>query len=235
MLIHRINMPSDKTHDRIMIGMNIIPGVREKLADYCVKLPAIICVEEVGEENEKDHIHILAALDPPVSNQTLRNRIKKHFGLEFKKEELYISEWKTDELKHYVCKGPSKSVKTPPVIFHTTWPPEEISTYHEAYWHHVASGVKSSPAKKTKRDADELCDEIANAIKHKYIAKNEDKGSSIEDCHNEICKILLAKKIGRIGDHIAFPYVQAILYRIFPRWVEADFQDRMKRKFNSLF
>lgn len=225
-------MPSDKTHDRIMIGINLLPGVRDKLADYCVKLPALICVEEVGEENEKDHVHILAALDPPVSNQTLRNRIKKHFGVEFKKEELYISEWKTDTLKHYVCKGPSKSVMTQPVILHTTWTPEEIQTYHEAYWQHAASAVKTSPAKRAKQDADELCDTIANTIKHKYIGNPD---ASIKDCHNEICSILLAKKIGRIGDHIAFPYVQAILYRIYPRWVEADFQDRMKRKFNSLF
>jgi len=226
-------MPSDKKSTKWMIGFNLIPGVDEgRVKEYCAQLPALICTREVGE-NEKPHVHILAQFDPPASKQTLSNRIRRFFpDAMFGKADLYLKEWLDVGLCRYVCKGPSKSVQSAPDVVFTTWTDEEVSSYHSAYWEQNATLPKKSTKKEPSKYADDLCQEIADSIKHKYVA-NPDR--TIRECHEEICQLLMAKKKGRMSDNVAFPYVQSILYQIYPRWTEADFTDRMKRKFNSLF
>jgi len=112
-------MPQNEKYKNWMMHIDLLPGVAERLVDYCKKINALICVEENGEETGKPHVHILVSLPEPTSSQTLINRLRKHFvGVDLQKGSFSHSVWRSygldKDTEQYVCKGPSKTIKTPP-------------------------------------------------------------------------------------------------------------------------
>jgi len=219
-------MPANDKCLAWLIHIDLIEGVREKLADYCLKLPALVCVEENGEETGKPHIHILTVLEAPESKQTLGNRLKKIFPVSG--SQFSFVPW-TDfnspdntKVQQYVCKGPSKSVKTPPIVLHKNWL-DDVMIHHENYWKRskeIALENKDKVKKGTHND--EMVAAIIDEIKKEKIDSN--------DIFHTACSKIVKWKKGKINDHVAWPLIQSIEYHFNPSEVTSAFYYRMLKK-----
>jgi len=222
-------MPNNDKHPAYMMHIDLLPGVKERLVDFCVNLPALICCEENGEESGKPHVHLLTILPKPESKQTLINRLKKHFkDVEFEKSNFSHSVWADylndhqSHAKQYVCKGPSKSVKTPPIVLYKNWLDDPL-VHHENYWIRNAEIVEENKDKKKKQTYYEvLADDI--------ISELREDGIQSEEVYRVACHKLIHKTKGKINDHVAFPVLQKIEYHFNPTDVKDAFHQRMLKK-----
>ena len=222
-------MPSNDKYMAYMLHIDLLPGVREKLVDYCVKLPALVCCEENGEETGKPHVHILTVLPKPESKQTLINRLKKHFSdTDFSKGTFSHSVWDSymdpsnNKVEQYVCKGPSKTEKLPPIVLYKNWL-DDVMIHHENYWNRnreIAQENKSKVKKMTYNET--LVGEIISELKEENICN--------EDIYRVACGKLIHKFKGKINDHVAYPMIQQIEYVFNPTEVKDSFHMRMLKK-----
>lgn len=226
-------MPANDKHIAWMIHVDLVEGVREKLVEYCQTLPALICCEENGEETGKPHVHILAVLPEPTSKQTLGNRLKKILPVSGPQFSFVCWEdfnspdpLKATRAQQYVCKGPSKSVKSPPIVLHKNWLDDEL-VHHEAYWQRWGEITAENKDKIKKMSYnDQMVAEIIEEIR-------VDPSADTADIFALACKKILKRKKGRINDHVAFPLIQSIEYHFSPTQVTEAFYDRMLKKKNN--
>jgi hypothetical protein len=218
-----------------MIFVDLLPGVREKLRDYCVQLPALICTEEVGETG-KQHVHILAHFPSPESRQTLRNRLFKFFDIKFKKGECALTQWTTygkdKGLEEYVCKGPQAHaghsakkcvcVKSPPIVLYKNWLEDEM-VHHEKWWDEHNRVLEDSKGAKVP-----LFEELILNIN----GKEELDKTDYMKMFSYVCDQAMVITRGKINDNIAFPHIQRVMYEYFPKVVSGEFQTRMAKKFS---
>jgi len=193
--------------------------------EFYVQFEVLICSQELGDnlETPNPHIHAACLFSSPVSKQTLRNRLRKMFP-DHSKADLCISAWKhygkpEDDMFRYICKGPSKKTKTPPMILHNSTLENPLEL-HEAYWKKNAD-MKAETKAEGKVPPHEVI--IPRCI------KSEDYNEMWEEI---VCKTLQYYR-GKVNDHVAFPVIQACLYHFFPKRTEEDFRSRMARKFSS--
>jgi len=221
-------MPSDDYAHHWMVGIDLIAGVREKLPDFCKHIGAVICCEEKGTQTQKDHCHALVSFPDPVSRITFRNRIKKFFDIKFGKSELYLTIWtsygRDKELEQYVCKGPSTTVQTPPIILYKNWIEDEME-HHEKWWtkHNMMSTEKKS---KTKSSTQELINETIT-----LFSSTPDINSQTESELFEYTTTYIVRKYkAKINDNILFPVIQSIVWHFHPTPIERDILMRMLKK-----
>lgn len=236
-----------------LIRIDLIPGVGSRLLDYCVKLPAIVCTEEVGEgETPNPHVHILATFGQERAKGTdktpgLIQQMKAHFSdTVFAKSDFAFTVWETHgkntDMEEYVCKGPSKTVKTnPKVIYRNPMWFGDIAAFHESWWkkHDVIGEKQKLKALKDKQKTDDkfkAIDLIEERIRH-YAEEHHVGDISAMPRHDIIFQAkreILAYYRGKVNDHVAFPVLQGVLYRFMPTTVEAAFSQRMDDKLKYL-
>lgn len=222
-------MPQNDKHQYWMMHIDLLEGVSELLVSYCQKMSALICCEENGEETGKPHVHILLALPEPTSAQTLINRLKKHFvGVELGRGTFSHTVWRTHGLdkmtEQYVCKGPSKTVKTPPIVRYMSWL-DDVNEHHENYWkrHYAIQAENAQPKGKAKLSYSEtIIQDVITSIKDDHIPS--------EDIFRVACERLCHKFKGQKNDHILFPMVQRIEYEFNPSVVKEELYLRLLKK-----
>ena len=200
------------------IRIDLIPGVREKLVDYCVKLPALICTEEMGSETEKEHVHILAYLQTPTPKQDLTALLKSHFSdSAFSKSNFAFSEWesygKNKLLEQYVCKGPSTAVRYEPIVIYKNWL-EDHMEHHRNYWkiHDDLKVTKSKKKEIKEYDKFFVVDKVYNQLMEAQTTYEVVSQVAPADIwyRNTVNELVLQHYRGKLNDNIAFPVIQGI-------------------------
>lgn len=231
------------------IRIDLIPGVLERLPEYCAKTSALICCQESGEgdsETGNEHIHILSSFTDVVARPDLTAAMKSHFkDSVFAKSDFAFTVWETygqdTAMEEYICKGPSKVSKTPPKVLFKSWLDDPMK-HHEAWWakhETIMTKSKAKLEKAQKTDAQRLAvvEKIHSEIvcwkaDYETLANRQpDQDEIIE--HAE--KLVLRAYSAKVNDHVAFPVLQAVLYKHIPKIVERAFHDRMKDKFKYLY
>lgn len=123
----------------------------------------------VFETASREHVHAWVELTTEERDdhlkrclETMRNRFKYMYKGESKAYSLVKDEGNGNLV--YLAKGPSKEVKTAPVVCHNTWcSEEEVREAHDKYW----SDRATNETKKRKRE-----DEAGGAKKRKAPESN---------------------------------------------------------------
>jgi len=222
-------MPANDKYPAWAIHIDLVEGVREKLGQYCASLPALVCVEENGEETGKPHVHILTVLTAPESKQTLGNRLKKIFPV-FGAQFSFVPwvDYESDsnfKVQQYTCKGPSKSVKTPPIVLYKNWL-DDVMIHHENYWTRADQIARENKDKVKKGTVnDDMVTAIIEEIKNEKVDANS--------VFQVACSKVVKWKKGKINDHVAWPLIQSIDYHFNPSEVSSAFYYRMLKKKQS--
>jgi len=222
-------MPSDDSTISWMVGMDLLPGVREKLPDFCGQIGALICCEELGTQTEKPHVHILVIFPEPVSRITFRNRIKRYFDIKFGKSELYLTQWTTcgkdKGLEEYVCKGPSTTLQTPPIVIYKNWIEDE-QEHHKNWWtKHKELEAKPSKKKNVNTTQDFINETITNFNHDKTVCDLPEP-----ELFEYTTLYVVRKYKAKINDNILFPIIQSIVWNFHPKPIEREIHLRMLRK-----
>lgn len=218
-----INMPANDPKEAWMLTLDRYyprtdPSGQEIPPEFWdfVRIPEKFSVYEVGDEEGVAHSHLLVCFNPPVSKQTLKNRLDKLVP----NHRPRISAWKTygqpdDKLVQYLCKGPS--IEIMPNVIHNPFG-YDIVHYHHLYW-------KVNEDLKASRKDMPLCDRVYEACEADgWEKKNRQK------LIDQICTKVMVLTKGRINDHVAFPHIQSVLYRRDPSFATLEFKKRMYDK-----
>lgn len=210
------------------IRLDEIPGVtRETVISWCRIHNPVLCVrEETDEETPNPHYHI-ALRTEDVTQETIRNRLKKVFGdLPFTKSDFATAIWDNDDkLLQYFCKGPGWKTKTPgspPDIVFTTLLDATLTDLHQAFW--KENSRKGELVKSAKAKSPEVLDECYRHVKDMKL-------SNWYDAVSQVTYFLTDYYGAKINDHILFPMVQHVMWKLDPSAVRKDVTDRMLRKF----
>lgn len=194
-------MPSDQVKSRHwMLTIKERFPIPPAFWDYVTAIPGIICTKELGEHEDNPHYHILMSYHDEASAQTLNNRVRK-ICTEHDSKSLGFTRWKLhghpdDELPQYVCKGPNKNT-LPEVRFNLqNWNVQEL---HDKYW------KKSEKIAKDKTPKIPLFEQILAGVE-----KSPNYWTQMRLCTKMIMKLTK----GKIGDHIAWPHIQAAMYQL---------------------
>ena len=217
-------MGNDKKLPAWIIRVDDVPGQEFPPAFWeFVKTPGLFCCKELGAltDSPNPHYHVATRWEPPESKQTIINRIKKLFPW-FTKSDFAVSEWKTydlsaDEAYIYLCKGSDKDT-LPQIIFNRTL--HDVKTLHARYW------AKNAELKKKPKDSP-LCEQVYDLIGDQL------KDLNFENKFDLICDTIMSITRGKVNDNIAFPHVQAVLYRVDPATTALSFRYRMMKKYES--
>lgn len=206
------------------IRVDEIPGVtREAVASWCVANGAVLCVrEETDEDSLNPHYHI-AIRTIEISQETIRNWVKKLFPGEFSRSDFSTAVWDSDDkLLKYFSKGPGWKTKTPgalPDVVFTNLLEATVKSFHEDFWKE-----NSSRGKKIKKSKVDLVDEIYEKAKKE---KFTDWYSAMEFVSGEFIDSLS----GKVNDNVLFPLVQSVMWKLDPGAVKKSVFQRMSQKF----
>jgi len=210
------------------IRIDEIPGVtREVINEWCIKHKAVLCVrEETDEETPNPHYHIALRCEE-VSQETARNWTKKAFGdSPFSRSDFATATWDGDDkLLKYFCKGSGWKAKTPgplPDIVYTTLLPMTVQSLHSEFW--AENSRKGDRVKSAKGKSPEMLDECYNHVKAMKL-------SNWYDAVHAVTCYLLEQYGAKINDHVLFPMVQSVMYRLDKPGIAKDVTERMIKKF----
>lgn len=210
------------------IRIDEIPGVtRETVISWCRIHNPVLCVrEETDEESPNPHYHI-AMRTEEVTQETIRNRIKKVFGdSPYSRSDFATATWDNDDkLLRYFCKGPGWKEKTPgapPDVVHTSLLAMTIEELFREFWkENTRNGER---VKTAKLKTPEILDECYNHVKAMKLA-------NWYDAVSQVTYYLTDHYGAKINDHVLFPLVQHVMWRLDPSAVRKDVADRILRKF----
>jgi len=237
-----------------LIRIDLLPGVQEKLHDYCVQLPALICTEEAGEgETPNPHVHMLASFDQDqpsyeskkTNNPGLIAKMKAHFSdTVFQSTDFAFTVWDqhgmNTGIEEYVCKGPYKGLKTEPIVkYKSPCFYHDVLMLHEAYWK-VHKAILDKRDLKIKKEKQKMDDKMKSVDACRKLIDNymQIDGVAVAPRHityDYCCKAVIEHFKGKVNDHVAFPVVQALMYQYEPVATVATFQRRMQDKFKYLY
>lgn len=237
-------MPKIVTSRHWTIRIHLIPGILDGIAEYCGKLPALLCVREAGESAADgiEHVHILASFPTERTKPDLIKDMKTHFkDTVFAKHNFAYSVWESyginKDLEEYLCKGPSKTVQTKPTILYRNWL-DDVDVHHANWWakHNEILKKKSSKKKITEHDRMFVVERVNEKLQ---MLIDEDVAAGRQNdrewTYRLASKLVLEHYKGKVNDNIAFPVLQAVLYKHYPESVERSFMDRMRDKFKYVF
>lgn len=204
------------------------PGVtREGIKEWCVKHNVVLCVrEETDEESPNPHYHI-ALRSSEISQETVRNWTKKVFGdSPYSRSDFATATWDGDDkLLKYFSKGAGWKTKTKgplPDVVHTTLLPMTLEALHTDFW--IENTRKGERVKSAKGKSPEMLDECYRHVKAMKLA-------NWHDAVSQVTHYLVDQYSAKINDHVLFPMVQSVLWRLDPTAIKHDVTDRMIRKF----
>lgn len=207
------------------IRVDEIPGVtREQIVNWSALNGAVLCVrEETDEETPNPHYHI-AIRTLEVSQETIRNRVRKLFeGIEYSRSDYSTAVWDSDDkLLKYFSKGPGWKTKTPgglPDVVFTNLLEATIKSFHEDFWKE-----NSSRGKKIKKSKIDLIDEI-------YEKAKEHKFTNWYSAMEFVTGEFIDSMSGKVNDNVLFPLVQSVMWKLDPGSVKKTAYERMSQKF----
>ena len=210
------------------VRIDEIPGVtREGIKEWCVKHNVVLCVrEETDEESPNPHYHI-ALRSSEVSQETVRNWTKKVFGdSPYSRSDFATATWDGDDkLLKYFSKGSGWKTKTKgplPDVVHTTLLPMSLDSLHSEFWEENTR--KGDRVKSIKGKSPEMLDECYNHVKAMKL-------TNWYDAVHQVTYYLLDKYGAKINDHVLFPMVQSVMYRLDKPGIQKDVAERMIKKF----
>lgn len=224
------------------VRIDEIPGVtREVVSAWCSKYNAVLCVrEETDDETPNPHYH-MALRTEEVSQETVRNWVKKVFGdSPYSRSDFATAVWDgEDSFLRYCCKGPDwqdvKSGKTkqmdsprqPDVVFTQLLIITTVELSRE-FW--AQNKAKGELVKKGKTKSPELVDEVVARVRAK-IASMEITDTWLSKCETAN-EILMDIYKGKVNDHVIFPILQSCMYHLDRKVTVADQFGRMLKKFS---
>ena len=224
------------------VRIDEIPGVtREAVIAWCHKYNAVLAVrEETDDETPNPHYHI-ALRTEEVSQETVRNWVKKLFGDSvFSRSDFATAIWDgEDKFLRYCCKGPDwqdvKSGKTKqmdsprqPDVVMTQLLMMTTTELNREFW--TENKVKGDLVKKGKSKSPELVEEVVSQVRAK-IASSEITDTWLSKC-SMANEILMDVYKGKVNDHIIFPILQSCMYHLDRKTTVADQFSRMLKKFS---
>lgn len=222
-------MPSNARSSHWVIRVDEIDGVtRERVSEWCSANDVLLCVREDSDSDTPNpHYHMLVAAAEERSEITVREKVKKAFGVS--KAQLSVKPWTTfntprkdDKIWLYTCKGPSKVSKQPVVVvFHGTL--DDVQVAHETYWQKRVELVESS--KKAKKNV--KADVVAALLRVFDPVQNPDAPAKTK--RNLVFEAVRFYK-GKCSDFQLIPVVQSVWWHWFPTEVEEDAYDRVARR-----
>ena len=207
----------------------MLPGALEWIG----KSTRYIIGREVGSETGKEHYHAIFVSDTKIDAIRKRFQVQcKALGLVSKKGQenaMYggVKEWDADW---------SYAAKEGNIIASNGLTEDELQELIEMGKKWRAKIDPTSPSttndkvKKKPFDMQIIVDKIYDSLRDEWTKIYEP--GDVKKCFGAICDKVLEYRFARINDNVAFPIIQAVLYKFHPRWVERDFKDRMSRKFN---
>ena len=183
---------------------------------FLVQFPGIFCVHELGGDPEtpNPHWHVACVYSTPESKQTITNRLKKLLPNHTKCERA-VSAWKgygtpDDKLLQYLCKGPNKETQ-PDIVFNGTLEsPEQL---HEAFW------IQMKQYK----------DKNSEMPLHERVYLSVERFENFDQQLDAVSDEVMRQTKGKINDNIAWPHIQAVMYRLDPLQTGAKFRERIRR------
>lgn len=212
------------------VRIDELPGVSEKIAEWCSSKGAVICTREYSDNDTTNPHYHIALRTPEVTQETVRNWVKSILPPSAQRSDFATSEWKDDDrYLRYCCKGPNwhnitkgdeKDPKPPVVIFKMLLSPT-VEELHNDFW---KENQITKP--KGKVDRNELVQMCVQHVKESgcgtdYLSRMEVAGNYVTRHYK-----------GKVNDHVAFPVIQSVLWHLDRSRCEADFFSRMRKKFS---
>lgn len=221
------------------IRIDEIAGVtRSTITDWCKKHNAVLaCREDPDNETPNPHYHI-ALRSEEVTQETIRNWTKKVFGdLPYSKSDFATALWDGEEkYLRYCCKGPDwhadktkqmDSYRKPDVVF-TQLLILTTDDLHKSFWE--SNKISGDRVKKGGTKSPELVDEVVSRVRAK-VATSEISSDWMSQCA-EANTILMDVYNGKCNDHVIFPVLQSVMYKLDRKTTIANQFSRMLKKFS---
>lgn len=221
-------MPANARSRHWAVRVDEIEGVAAKVVDWCRDNEVLLCVREESDgDTPNPHYHALIASATELSEITMRERVKRVFGVV--KDQLSVKVWKTYDVPRlddgawlYLCKGPSKTTKQPPVVvFRNTL--DDVMEGHERFWSKRIEILES--ARKTKKNVK------ADVVAH--LVKLFDKKANPEApplSKREVVNQAVDYYKGKCSDFQLIPVVQAVWWHYHPVEVREGAWDRVAER-----
>lgn len=199
---------------------------REVILDFCKKWDVVLAVREDREPEHPEpnpHYHLAFRTPREYTQKGVRDIVRKMFTSSPDAKDWGTSIWdESDELLRYFCKGPGWAAKTktelPDVVF-TKLAPGTIKEFHEEFWK-----KNESSGKKIKKLKIDLIEEIYQKAKKEkftnwFLAVEFVTGAFVDELS------------GKVNDHVLFPLVQSVMWKLDPSGVKKTVYERMVQKF----
>lgn len=222
------------------------PGVEEKILAWTklVDIPMVV-KEDPDGETPNPHYHFAVRFDKECSQETVRNRVKEALKGEAKLD--YATGVWDDSIEYlvYMAKGddwslvkdgkraPHGSTCLPKVIHYVPqvdgsggfWTPGSL---HERFWQRARDEYSPELRKNIKEKLPVLIEGWASTI------RNDSECSTYCQQQMRAMELVLDFYKGKVADHVAFPIIQSIMYKVNREQVRSDFQARMFKKFSRM-
>lgn len=222
------------------------PGIEDKIVSWAqtVDIPLIVREDPDGE-TPNPHYHFGIRFDKECSQETVRNRVKDALKGEAKLD--YATGVWDDSIDYlvYMCKGddwtyvkdgkrsPHGETRPPKVIRYVPqvdgsggfWTPGSL---HERFWQRARDEYSPELRKNIKEKLPVLIEGWAQTIRKdpectSYCAQQDAAMDLVIDFYK-----------GKVQDHVAFPIIQSIMYKVNREHTVSDFKSRMFKKFSRI-